>query len=47
MEGVTALGDPFGPGDTRYYYVYYRDPAPGFCPSGGGFNVGNALKVVW
>jgi len=42
-----ALGDPIAPGSTRFYYVYYRDPDALFCPSGGGFNVGNALKVVW
>ena len=43
------LGDPIGPGTTREYQVYYRDPAPGFCPSpqGSSFNVGNALRVAW
>ena len=44
-----ALGDPIAPGSVRNYQVYYRDPDPAFCPSpqGNGFNVGNALRVVW
>jgi hypothetical protein len=41
------LGDVITLGSTRFYYVYYRDGNPTFCPSGGPFNVGNALQVVW
>ena len=41
------LGDPIAPGTTRSYQVYYRDPAPGFCPSGGAFNVGTAIRIGW
>ncbi len=41
------LGDPLGAGTTRVYQVLYRDPAPGFCPAGGGFNATNALSIVW
>jgi hypothetical protein len=32
---------------VRHYQIYYRDPALAFCPSGGAFNVGNALRVTW
>jgi Tol biopolymer transport system component len=44
-----ALGDPISMGATRYYQVYYRDPAATFCPDppGNTWNVGNALSVVW
>lgn len=44
-----ALGAPIPPGHRRYYQVYYRDGAPGFCPppAGGSFNVTNAVKIVW
>jgi hypothetical protein len=44
-----ALGDPIAPGTTRVYQVYYRDPAPGFCPSpqGDAFNATNAFRVAW
>lgn len=41
-----ALGDPISPASTRYYYVYYRDPNPGFCPT-ATFNATNSLRVVW
>jgi phosphodiesterase/alkaline phosphatase D-like protein len=38
------LGDVILSGTTRYYQVYYRDPAG----SGAqGFNVGNALSISW
>jgi subtilisin-like proprotein convertase family protein len=39
-----ALGDVIAPGSTRYYQVYYRDPAS---VSGLNFNVGNALEITW
>jgi hypothetical protein len=44
-----ALGDPIPTGATRYYQVYYRDPASTFCPAplGSTFNVSNALSAVW
>jgi hypothetical protein len=44
-----ALGDPIAPGSTRYYQVYHRDPAPGFCPAplGSTFNVTNAYRITW
>jgi hypothetical protein len=44
-----VLGDPIAPGSTRYYQVYYRDPAPSFCPAptGDTFNVSNGLSVLW
>jgi hypothetical protein len=43
------LGDPIAPGSSRHYQVYYRDPGLAFCtpPQGNGFNIGNALEVVW
>jgi trimeric autotransporter adhesin len=44
-----ALGDTIPAGATRVYQVYYRDPSQANCPSGqsAGFNLGNALKVLW
>lgn len=36
---------PPGGGVTRYYQCWFRDPV-GVC-TGAGFNVSNALKVVW
>jgi hypothetical protein len=44
-----ALGDPISSGSTRYYMVSYRDPSPSFCPdpTGGTFNVSNAVSIVW
>jgi hypothetical protein len=44
-----SLGDPIALGTTRYYQIYYRDPDLIFCaaPQGDGFNVGNALRVLW
>ncbi|MBK7645126.1 MAG: VCBS repeat-containing protein [Planctomycetes bacterium] len=41
-----ALGDVIAPGMTRYYQVYYRDPAPGFC-SPSTFNISGALQITW
>ncbi len=43
------LGDVIAPGTTRFYQVYYRDPAPGFCPAplGNTINTSNALRVYW
>jgi len=43
------LGDTVSAGTTRVYQVYYRDPSQTNCPSGqtAGFNVGNAVKVLW
>jgi hypothetical protein len=44
-----ALGDTIPPGATRYYFAYYRDPSPGFCPTptGSTFNASNAYSIVW
>jgi Tol biopolymer transport system component len=44
-----ALGDPIPTGATRFYQVYYRDPALAFCPDppGNTWNVSNAISVVW
>lgn len=44
-----ALGDPIAPGSTRYYTIFYRDGAPGFCdpPLGSTFNVSNAYALDW
>jgi hypothetical protein len=47
-ERSAELGDPIAPGETRYYYVYYRDPMVlGNCPAGLAFNVTNALAITW
>ena len=44
-----ALGDPIAPGTTRFYQVYYRDPAPAFCPSplGNTFNTSSGNRIDW
>jgi Tol biopolymer transport system component len=43
-----ALGDSITPGASRYYYVYYRDPAVlGGCPSSSTFNQTQTGQVVW
>jgi hypothetical protein len=44
-----ALGDPIAIGATRHYQTYYRDAAPGFCPSplGNTWNISNAVSAVW
>ena len=43
------VGDPFGPGATRYYATYYRDSNAAFCPTpvGNGWNITNGLVVNW
>jgi hypothetical protein len=45
----TALGIPITPGDTRYYFNVYRDPAAaGPCGnSASTVNLTNAVRVVW
>jgi Tol biopolymer transport system component len=44
-----ALGDSIAPGTTRWYQVYYRDPALAFCPppAGDAWNASNALAILW
>jgi choice-of-anchor B domain-containing protein len=44
-----AAGDTIPPLGTRVYQVYYRDPDASFCtaPTGGTFNVSNALRATW
>jgi hypothetical protein len=44
-----TLGNPIAPGSTRYYQTYYRDPAPGFCPTppGNTFNVSSGQIIQW
>jgi Tol biopolymer transport system component len=44
-----ALGDPLALGAIRVYQVYYRDPAPGFCPApqGSTFNATQAIAIAW
>ncbi len=44
-----ALGGTITPGAQRLYQVYYRDASLSFCaaPSGGTFNLSNALLVRW
>jgi hypothetical protein len=44
-----AVGDSILAGETRTYQVAYRDPNPTFCPSptGGTFNVSQALRILW
>jgi len=44
-----VAGDSIAPGSTRFYQVYYRDPAPSFCasPKGEFFNVSNGHRISW
>jgi hypothetical protein len=44
-----TLGDPIAPGSTRFYQVYYRDSALGFCPAptGNSWNVSSGLAIHW
>jgi hypothetical protein len=41
-----ALGDPLLPGASRWYQLYYRDTAPGFCLA-AQFNVSSGLMIPW
>lgn len=45
----SALGDPLGPGQMRWYQTYYRDPVLGFCPNppGNSWNVSSGQSVTW
>jgi hypothetical protein len=43
-----AKGDQIRAGDSRYYLVYYRDPAVlGGCPASSTFNATQAGRVEW
>jgi hypothetical protein len=43
-----ALGDPILPGQSRWYYAYYRDPGvPVGCSPGATFNATQAGRVLW
>ncbi len=44
-----TAGDPISLGATRNCQVYYRDPAPSFCPNppGSTFNISNGIAVAW
>jgi hypothetical protein len=42
-----ALGDLLAPGAQRWYQVYYRDPAPGFCGPLNTFNVTQTGAISW
>ncbi|MBL8862612.1 MAG: hypothetical protein JNK02_11450 [Planctomycetes bacterium] len=41
-----SLGDPIAAGSARYYFVYYRDPAPNFACS-ATFNTTQSLRVQY
>ena len=43
------LGDPIGPGSTRHYLAYFRDPEPTFCPAPAGstWNATNVVTITW
>ena len=42
-------GDTIVPGTLRSYQVYSRDANGAFCPTptGDGWNVSNAQRVIW
>jgi hypothetical protein len=43
-----ALGDPIGPGTSRTYLVFYRDPnVLGGCPPTSTFNGTQTQQIVW
>ncbi len=41
------LGDTIVSGSVRHYQTYYRDPSTTFCPTGGTYNITNAVTVHW
>jgi Tol biopolymer transport system component len=45
---AAALGDPIVPGQSRRYFVYYRDPTVlGGCSSSSTFNSTQTIRVTW
>ena len=40
-------GQPIQPNSSRYYQVYYRDPANFACPSPATFNSSSGAAVFW
>jgi hypothetical protein len=45
-----AIGFPNPPGTTRYYFAFYRDGNPAFCPEamgGSSFNATNGQIITW
>jgi Tol biopolymer transport system component len=47
-ERSAALGDPIQPGQSRYYFVVYRDPVVlGGCPASSTFNATQTGRVDW
>jgi hypothetical protein len=43
-----ALGDPILAGQSRWYFVYYRDPIVlGGCPATSTFNATQTGQVTW
>ena len=45
-QRAQAIGDPLQAGSTRSYQLYYRNPAPSFCPP-ETFNVTNGVQIDW
>ena len=47
-ERSAALGDPIRAGQSRWYFVYYRDPVVlGGCPASSTFNATQTGMVSW
>lgn len=45
-ERSAMLGDPIAAGDSRFYQVVYRDPAPSFCTP-EPWNASSTLRIDW
>lgn len=47
-ERSAALGDSIQPGQSRWYFVFYRDPLVlGGCAASSTFNATQTGQVTW
>ena len=45
-QAAIAAGDPLVAGQTRWYYVVYRDSCPSFC-TGSLRQKSNSYQITW